>query len=174
MDVKLLRRCPCRWRGFGGFQAGSASLGGLAPKMLSLGCLYLLWWSRHVSSTLLKKKERKWPRLQLAIPVFVRTCDGIGKDSLEFATALNISPGGALVVVRRSLPQSALVSLEIPSAPIGPVKGFKTSLRIMQAKAVWIAHRDDYHLLGLKFARRLSTDATAVSEKHLRKAGSAV
>jgi hypothetical protein len=79
-----------------------------------------------------------------------------------------------MVVVRRSLPQSAPISLEIPSAPIGPVKGFKTSLRTMQAKAVWIAHLDDYHLLGLKFARHLSTDAAPVSGKHLRKAGSAV
>ena len=121
-----------------------------------------------------KKNERKWPRLHLAIPVFVRTSDGSGKDTLEFATAVNVSPGGALVVVRRSLPESALVSLEIPSAPIGPVKGLKTSLRIMQAKAVWVAHLDDYHLLGLKFARLLSTDAAAVSGKHLRKAVSAV
>ena len=69
---------------------------------------------------------------------------------------------------------SALVSLEIPSAPIGPANGLKTSSRIMQAKAVWITHLDDYHLLGLKFARPLSTDAATVSGRHLRKAGSAV
>ena len=127
-----------------------------------------------MSRSLSKKEERKWARLQLAIPVFIRTRDGNGKDSLEFATAINISPGGALVVVRRSLPRSALVSLEIPSAPIGPARGLKTSSRIMQAKAVWVTHRDDYHLLGLKFARPLSTDAAAVSGRHLRKAGSAV
>jgi hypothetical protein len=112
--------------------------------------------------------------LQLAIPVFIRTRDRSGKDSLEFATAINISPGGALVVVRRSLPQSALVSLEIPSAPIGPTNGLKTSSRIMQAKAVWVAHLDDYHLLGLKFARLLRTDVAAASGKRLRKEASAV
>ena len=121
-----------------------------------------------------KKEERKWARLQLAIPVFVRTRDRNGKDSLEFATAVNISPGGALLVVRRSLPKSALLSLEIPSAPIGSADGLKTSTRIMQAKAVWVAHLDDYHLLGLKFARPLNTDAAAVSGGHLRRAGSAV
>lgn len=120
------------------------------------------------------KEERKWARLQLAIPVFVRTRDGSGKDSLEFATAINISPGGALVVVRRSLPKSALVSLEIPSAPIGPAKGLKTSSRIMHAKAVWVTHLDDYHLLGLKFTRPLNTDTAVVSGRHLRKVGSAV
>jgi len=121
-----------------------------------------------------KKEERKWARLQLAIPVFIRTRDRNGKDSLEFATAINVSAGGALVVVRRSLPKSALISLEIPSAPIGPHNGLKTFSRIMQAKAVWIAHLDDYHLLGLKFARPLGTDVAAVPGKRLRKATSAV
>jgi len=112
--------------------------------------------------------------LQLAIPVFIRIRDGNGKDSLEFATSINISPGGALVAVRRSLPRSTMVSLEIPSAPIGPTNGLKTSSRIMQAKAVWVTHLDDYHLLGLKFARPLSTDAAAVSGKRLRKTASAL
>ena len=78
------------------------------------------------------------------------------------------------MAVRRSLPKSALVSLEIPSAPIEPANGLKTSSRIMQAKAVWVTHLDDYHLLGLKFARPLSTDAAAVSGKHLRKVGPVV
>jgi hypothetical protein len=122
-----------------------------------------------VPRSLRKKEERKWARLQLAIPVFVRTHDGNDTDTLEFATAINISPGGALVVVRRSLPKSALVSLEIPSAPIGPASGLRISSRIMQAKAVWVAHLDDHHLLG-----PLSTDVAAVSGRHLRKAGSAV
>ena len=123
---------------------------------------------------LLKKEERKWARLHLAIPVFIRTRDRNGKECLEFATAINISAGGALVVVRRSLPKSALVSLEIPSAPIGPAGGLRTTARIMQAKAVWVGHLEDYHLLGLKFARPLPTDTTAVSGRHLRKVRTAV
>jgi len=120
------------------------------------------------------KEERKWARLQLAIPVFIRSRDANGNDSLEFATAINISPGGALVVVRRSLPESALVSVEIPSAPIGPARGFKTSARIMQAKAIWVSHLDNYHLLGLKFASPLSTDERPASGKRLRKGTPAV
>jgi PilZ domain len=132
------------------------------------------WWTIHVPRSLSKKDERKWARLQLAIPVFIRTRDGSGKDCLEFATAVNISAGGALVVVRRSLPRSSLVSLEIPSAPIGPADGLKTSSRIMQAKAVWVGHLDDHHLLGLKFVRPLATDATAVSGRHLRKVSTSV
>lgn len=126
--------------------------------------------SRRIS----KKDERRSTRLQLAIPVFVRARDGAGKDSLEFATAINISAGGALVVVRRSLPKSAVVSLEIPSAPIGPFQGINTSSRVIQAKAVWVTHLDDHHLLGLKFARPLGTDSGGASRKHLRKSASVV
>src|SRR5277367_2686780 len=92
-------------------------------------------------------ENRKWPRLPLAIPIFVRSRDGDGKESLEFATALNISAGGALVIVRRSLPKSALISLEIPSVPIGPSKGLPSSSRVLRAKAIWVDHLDGYHLL---------------------------
>jgi hypothetical protein len=128
----------------------------------------------HRRRRAIKKDERKWARLQLAIPVFVRSRDGSGRDCLEFATAVNISPGGALVVVRRSLPKSASVSLEIPSAPIAPTEGLRAPARIMRAKAVWVTHLDDYHLLGLKFARPLSTNAVAFSGGRLRKPDSTV
>lgn len=121
-----------------------------------------------------KKEQRKWARLDLAIPVFVRTRDRNGRDSLEFATAINISPGGALVVSRRSLPKLAQVSLEIPSAPLGPASGFKTPSRLIHAKTVWVTHLDDYHLLGVKFTRCLSTNSATVSRKRLRKAAPAV
>ncbi|HSS96349.1 MAG TPA: PilZ domain-containing protein, partial [Terriglobales bacterium] len=63
------------------------------------------------------QERRQWPRLPLAIPIFVRSRDEKGKDFLEFATAMNVSAGGALVAVRRSLPNATQVSLEIPTAP---------------------------------------------------------
>lgn len=134
----------------------------------------VFWTASTVNLGFSRKDKRKWPRLRLAIPVFVRTRDGDGKDSLEFATAINISPGGALVVARRSVTKSAWISLEIPSAPITPVPGLPRSARTMRAKAVWVNHLDDYHLLGLKFARPLGTDAIAVPRMRLRKARSAV
>jgi PilZ domain len=120
------------------------------------------------------KEQRKWARLQLAIPVFLRARDGNGKDFLEFATATNISPGGALVVIRRSLPKSAVVSLEIPSAPVGPARTLKNSARIMRAKTIWVTHLDDHHLLGLKFTHPLHTDTRTAPRRTVRKSGSAV
>jgi hypothetical protein len=127
-----------------------------------------------VARRTITKKTRKWARLQLAIPVFVRKSNGDGQDSLEFATAINISAGGALVVVRRSFPTSAAVSLEIPSAPIGPRTALPNSSRVIRAKAVWVTHFDDYHLMGLKFARPLNTDDRAPYRRRSRKAFSTV
>jgi c-di-GMP-binding flagellar brake protein YcgR len=100
-------------------------------------------------------QDRKWPRLPLAIPIFVRSRDEDGKELLEFATALNISAGGALVAVRRSLPLSAQVLLEIPSAPLVSGNSFPKASRILRARTVRVTHVDGYHLLGLKFSHPL-------------------
>jgi hypothetical protein len=127
-----------------------------------------------VSANSPRKEQRKWARLQLAIPVFVRSKDDNGKESLEFATAVNISAGGALVLVRRALAKSSPVSLEIPAAPIGSADGVYRPSRAMRARTVWVAHLNDYHLLGVKFVRPLSTNRAAIPRSRLRKASSAV
>jgi hypothetical protein len=139
------------------------------------GCVYtFIAWCLPVSPDSPRKEQRKWTRLHLAIPVFVRSKDENGKESLEFATAVNISAGGALVVVRRSLAKSSAVSLEIPSAPIGPNDGIRKSSKAIKAKTVWVTHLNDYHLLGLKFARPLSTDSETFPRSELRKLNSAM
>jgi hypothetical protein len=106
-------------------------------------------------------ENRKWPRLPLAIPIFVRSRDEDGKELLEFATALNISAGGALVAVRRSLPLSAQVLLEIPSAPLLSGNSFPKASRILRARTVRVTYLDGYHLLGLKFSQPLLNGSSA-------------
>jgi len=121
-----------------------------------------------------RKNMRKWTRLRLAIPVFLRTRDENNQDLLEFATAINISAGGALVATRHSLPKSTPISMEIPSAPIGPMHGLASFHSVIRAKTVWVSHLDEYHLMGLKFARPLNTDAEAASQRQMRKASTEV
>ena len=106
-------------------------------------------------------ERREWVRLPLAIPVFVRSRDQGGKDSLEFATALNISAGGALVAVHRALRPAAQVSLEIPSAPLAAAAPVPKSARNLKAKIVRVTHADGYHLVGLKFSQALLNSAGA-------------
>lgn len=94
----------------------------------------------------------------MAIPVFVRSRDEKGKEFLEFATALNIAAGGALVAVRRSLPPSAQVLLEIPSAPLAATAALPRAARTLRARIVRVTHAEGYHLLGLKFSKPLLND----------------
>ena len=100
-------------------------------------------------------ERREWVRLPLAIPIFVRSRDQSGKDSLEFATALNISAGGALVAVHRALRPATQVSLEIPSAPLAAAAPVPKNSRNLRAKIVRVTHAEGYHLLGLKFSQPL-------------------
>ena len=102
-----------------------------------------------------EKERRKWTRLPLAIPVFVRSRDEKGKEFLEFATALNVSAGGMLVAMRRALPAIASINLEIPSAPIAATVVRPSNSRNLRAKALRSKPAEGYYLLGLKFARPL-------------------
>lgn len=100
-------------------------------------------------------ERRKWARLPLAIPVFVRSRDGKGKEFLEFATALNVSAGGMLVAIRQALPSIAQIRLEIPSAPVAALALLPRALRTLRAKALRTTPAEGYYLLGLKFSRPL-------------------
>jgi len=97
--------------------------------------------------------------ITLAIPIFVRSRDEKGKDFLEFATAMNVSAGGALVAVRRSLPHSTQVSLEIPTAPFLTAKGQPQGSRNMRARAVRVEHADGYQLVGLRLLDRYQNNS---------------
>jgi hypothetical protein len=116
-------------------------------------------------------ERRKWARLPLAIPVFVRSRDDKGKEFLEFATALNISAAGALVAVRRLLPVSAQLLLEIPSAPLAATAKLPKASRTLRAKCVRVTHAEGYHLVGLKFSRPLLPDSKETRSRQ-RKDGS--
>lgn len=100
-------------------------------------------------------ERRRWPRLPLAIPVFVRSGAETGKEFLEFATALNVSAGGMLVAVRRSIPSAAQVLLEIPSAPLAALAALPQVARSLRAKVLRMQHGEGYNLVGLKFSRPL-------------------
>jgi len=117
-------------------------------------------------------ERRKWSRLPLAIPVFVRGRDGKGKEFLEFATALNVSAGGMLVAIRRLLPAIAQVRLEIPSAPVAALALLPSSSRTLRAKALRSTPAEGYYLLGLKFARPLLV--SVIPKARQRKMASAV
>ena len=104
----------------------------------------------------------------MAIPVFVRSHAEAQKEFLEFATALNVSAGGMLVAVRHSLPSSAQVSLEIPSAPLAALAELPAVTRNLRAKVLRTQHGEGYNLVALKFSRPLA-EAHGASKSARRK-----
>ena len=111
------------------------------------------------------KERRKWSRLPLAIPVFVRSRDRKGKEFLEFATSLNVSAGGMLVAIRRLLPTIGQIRLEIPSVPVGAMATLPHAARILRAKTLRTTPADGYYLLGLEFARPLPLGRKSASKR---------
>jgi hypothetical protein len=110
-------------------------------------------------------ERRKWARLPLAIPVFVRSRDGKGKEFLEFATSLNVSAGGMLVAIRRVLPAVTRIRLEIPSAPVAAQALIPQAARTLRAKTLRTTPADGYYLLGLKFSRPLPLSSKPLTRR---------
>ncbi len=103
----------------------------------------------------LGSERRRWERLPIAIPVFVRGVDDRGKEFLEFTSALNISAGGALLAVRRYMKRSSRVTLEIPSAPLPQLEVAPQVVRNIRAEVVRVTHSDHGHMWALRFTRPL-------------------
>src|SRR5437016_12799240 len=78
--------------------------------------------------------RRRWARLSLAIPVFVRGVNGQGKEFLEFCTLLNESAGGALLAIRKPLRRRSRISLEMPSAPALKNMQFLRTISMFRAR----------------------------------------
>lgn len=118
-----------------------------------------------------RSERRKWPRLPLAIPVFVRSRDERGIENLEFATSLNVSAGGMLIAVRKIIPAVLEVRLEIPSAPVA-VALLQRAARDLRARALRTTMADGYHLLAVKFVRPLTRPSTISAVSGRRKLAS--
>ena len=100
-------------------------------------------------------ERRKNERIPLAVPVFVRAKDSEGKEFLEFATALNVSAGGALLATRRFLPPFTSIALEVPSAPLPRTRVLPRAVRQLRARLMRVTVVDGYQLWGLKFSSPL-------------------
>jgi hypothetical protein len=111
--------------------------------------------------------RRKFERLPLAIPVFVRGLDPSGQEFIEFATALDISCGGALLAIQRHLPPGSRIMLEIPSVPNIHQPTPSPKKQQLSARLVRVTNGDHCKLLGLKFSRPLT--GTAAKKKPRKK-----
>lgn len=104
-------------------------------------------------------ERRRWERIPITIPLFVRAAGEGQRKFLEFGNVLNLSSGGALLAVRQSLPAPCLVSLEIPAAPVTESTGLPPSARLIEAKLLRVQAADRCFLWAVKFLRPLVSRA---------------
>ena len=126
----------------------SQQYGFLAPR------LHILIWETCGTperSCPIGKERRRFERLPLAIPLFLRGVDKNGKEFVEFTVALNVSAGGALVASRRSLARASQLSLEIPTAPIPPLAITPELKRALSGRVLRGINKNTFSLYAVRF-----------------------
>lgn len=69
-------------------------------------------------------ERRRFSRIRLQVPLFIRGTDGQGNEFLELAKTLDISCSGARLISPRSLQSQEIISLTIPAPlPRSPEAG---------------------------------------------------
>lgn len=104
----------------------------------------------------LTAEQRRWDRLAISIPFFVRGKMASGKEFLEFATALNVSAGGVLLATRSYIEPGTQVLLEIPVLLVnkGQLPQSVSHLPATVLRRTPVRH---YFLLGLQFEAPLTS-----------------
>ena len=69
-------------------------------------------------------ERRRFSRIRLQVPLFIRGTDGQGNEFLELAKTLDISCSGARLISPRSLQSQEIISLTVPAPlPRSPEAG---------------------------------------------------
>ena len=110
-------------------------------------------------------ERRDWDRLPITIPFFVRSRSYSGEEFLQFAAALNLSAGGALLATKKYLEPNTPITLEVPTASATKIQ-FQHRVWTLEATVLRCNSERHYFLLGLQFAKPLIT-ASAESENDL-------
>jgi hypothetical protein len=107
-------------------------------------------------------ERRDWDRLPITIPFFVRGTKSNGEKILEFANALDISAGGALLATKRYLEPSTHITLEVPTSLVSKAH-LPHSVSLLHATVLRCTPDPRCFLLGLQFEKPLIA-ASAESE----------
>jgi len=100
-------------------------------------------------------ERRRWPRMRLQIPVFVRGLDAYGEEFLDLTKTTNISAVGACLASPRPLRANQFVSLRIP-APSPTSSGLvPEATEAIAARVIRGQHLGDLHLVGVEFVKPL-------------------
>jgi hypothetical protein len=98
-------------------------------------------------------EHRRFQRIRLQVPLFIRGSAARGDQFLELAKTLDISALGALITCPRSLAVGEIVTLTIPAPSMTSSALVPAGMPPIQAKVRRRQEAGDVHLLGVEFLR---------------------
>ncbi len=100
-------------------------------------------------------ERRRFPRMHLQVPLFLRGRSAGGEDFLELTKAMDISATGALVASPHLLRPNAVVSLTVPAPPSPGAGVMGTANAPIQARVRRVQNVGELYLVGLEFLKPL-------------------
>ena len=98
-------------------------------------------------------ERRRFYRIKLQVPLFVRGKDAYGDQFLELAKTLDISAIGALITCARPLEVNEIIALTIPAPSITSSALVPSGMPPIQAKVKRQQEAGDVHLVGVEFLK---------------------
>jgi PilZ domain len=97
--------------------------------------------------------RRRFQRIRLQVPLFIRGKDAYGEQFLELAKTLDISAIGAFVTCPRLLSINEIVTLTIPAPSITSSALVPAGMPPIQARVKRKQEAGDVHLIGVEFLK---------------------
>lgn len=104
----------------------------------------------------LHDERRRFQRMHLQVPLFIRGRDAHGEQFLELAKTLDISGLGAFLTCPRALAINEVVTLTIPAPSITSSALVPAGMPPIQARVKRQQEAGDVHLVGVEFLKPLS------------------
>lgn len=101
----------------------------------------------------LYEERRRFQRIHLQVPLFVRGRDRHGEQFLELAKTLDISGLGAFLTSPRALSVNEIITLTIPAPSITSSALVPAGMPPIQAKVKRQQEAGDVHLIGVEFLK---------------------
>ena len=101
----------------------------------------------------LDEERRRFPRIHLQVPLFIRGKDAYGEQFLELAKTLDVSAIGAFVTSPRPLSVNDYVTLTIPAPSITSSALVPAGMPPIQARVKRQQGAGDVHLVGVEFLK---------------------
>jgi hypothetical protein len=103
--------------------------------------------------TSLHDERRRFQRIRLQVPLFIRGKDAYGEQFLELAKTLDVSAIGAFLTSPRPLAVNEVVTLTIPAPSITSSALVPAGMPPIQARVRRHQDAGEVHLVGVEFLK---------------------